>query len=76
MEEKAELFIHPMLRPEVRRGVEILGADTIYGVKVGLGDTLQENDFYASNTGKWEKCPCSGLVLLTKDVLWVRPVSK
>lgn len=63
MEQKAERFIHP-----------ISNIGTVLGIKIEPGTVLEENDVYASTTGKWENCPCPGVMLQNSDVFWVRPV--
>ncbi len=48
--------------------------EVIEGTQLGYGDVLSENDVYDSSSGKWEKCPCPGLVLQNGTAaIWVRP---
>jgi hypothetical protein len=46
----------------------------VYGYLLEEGDTLEATDVYDSSNGKWENCPCPGLIigkgLSTK---WIRP---
>ena len=45
-----------------------------YGKRIPVGTTLEPTDLYASTTGKWELCPCPGIIMNSPDVIWVRPV--
>lgn len=38
--------------------------DVVFGSKLHAGDVLEETDVYASTDGRWEKCPCPGVVLM------------
>lgn len=43
------------------------------GRRLQPGETIHEDDVYASSSGRWEKAPCSGLVLQEGcDTYWVR----
>ena len=62
-------FIHP------------ISADRIEGVRILPEDKLQSSDVYDSTSGKWEKCPCPGLVLQKgsgegNPIIWVRPTAQ
>jgi hypothetical protein len=46
------LHFHPESRTEV------------HGCELEPGDILQKGDVYSSSNGRWEPCPCPGLVLL------------
>ena len=47
----------------------------IKGERIKKGERIQENDVYASTTGKWERCPFhpANVLLQTDHVVWVRP---
>ncbi len=50
--------------------------NSVVGYELETGDILQQNDVYNSSSGKWEKCPCPGLMIqIERDssVIWVRP---
>lgn len=56
-------FKHPLSENEI-----------VQGEKVEKGDFLKSDDVYPSSSGKWEKCPCPGVILQGEDhTLWVRP---
>ena len=37
--------------------------DVVYGYLLQSGDELEATDVYDSTNGKWESCPCPGLVI-------------
>lgn len=46
----------------------------IVGRQVMSGETLEPTDVYSSSNGRWEPCPCPGLILGEgHSVIWVRP---
>ena len=46
----------------------------LYGYLLTTGDILKDTDMYDSSNGKWESCPCPGLVLQEGiSVRWIRP---
>jgi len=47
----------------------------VFGTLIESGTRLEENDVYDSTNGKWEECPCPGIILQTDGthVIWVRP---
>jgi len=48
----------------------------IYGIRLKAGTILEATDVYASTSGKWELCPCPGLILGMTHTIWVRPVAE
>lgn len=47
----------------------------VYGTLIKPCAVLEPTDVYSSSSGKWEPCPCPGIVLecLCNGVVWVRP---
>lgn len=52
-----------------------LSGDIVRGVRLLSGDVLRDGDVYASASGRWETCPCAGVMLERgHEVPWVRPL--
>ncbi len=49
------------------------GGGIICGMQLVPGAILRPGDVYASTTGAWEECPCSGAMLGSVTSIWVRP---
>lgn len=46
----------------------------VFGEKLPAGTVLEATDLYDSSSGRWEPCPCPGLVLQEGvATTWVRP---
>ena len=52
------------------------GHETIEGELLKEGDTLEAQDLYESSAGRWEPCPCPGLILGKVSTRWVRPAKR
>ncbi|HXK38413.1 MAG TPA: hypothetical protein VJ579_05095 [Candidatus Paceibacterota bacterium] len=50
----------------------------VYGTLIKPCTVLLATDVYSSSDGKWEPCPCPGVVLecLSDNVVWVRPAEE
>ncbi len=45
----------------------------IFGMRLAPGAILRNYDLYLSTTGRWDRCPCPGVVLENTEVIWIRP---
>ena len=48
------------VNPSVGR---IFFSDQVSGRRLRVGETIHEDDLYASSSGRWERVPCPGLVV-------------
>ena len=47
----------------------------VFGSPIEAGTRLETTDVYDSTSGRWERCPCPGIILevASDHVRWIRP---
>lgn len=61
-----------MRLPELQRHPQVPGR-VVRGVRLEVGEILQQGDLYSSTTGRWTETPVHGVPVVDNDVVWVRP---